>query len=1106
LNGTRGRSFALALIACGVLLAGVAAVASAASTYVFDEVLSLTGDCGTSKVDLTPDPGCPEDHPPSSFTSPRSVATDFYGNIYVASYGKEFAGGAEGRIDIFDSAGVFIAQIPVSAGPKNLAVDSNGHLYVFAHRPGQGGAKVLHYAPSVYAPGAGEIAYGNDPSVVVSGLSGFFGGLAVNPTNDHLFLHLGPRLEEYGSAAEENKLLNGTIGEGIVSGDAQGLAIDASRGFIYASDETEIAVLDLDPPHALLRTIDGSDTPAGSFSNKLTLSVNEETGDLFVYDGEATNVVYQLTEAGEYISTIAHEFQYVYGAEIRVDNGPSSPNKGYLYVPSHPSGTGHSFAFGPAPPVFPPEVESISFSEVTESEAELRGVVHPGNLETSYVIEYTPLTSFEKEGFANALVAGKGQIPAGGTGVEVSAQAAGLSQGTTYRFRVVAENECEPAGCEDAVEGQFTTYAPPELPLSCPNDLVRTGPSALLPDCRAYELVTPANTNARAPIGVGYLGVYFAAPQASPGGDRVSFMTEGGSIPGMEGTGAFAGDPYLATRGEAGWSTTAAGPTGAESSAPLPGSTSPDQGLSFWQAGGSGTAIVDGKSASYVRYPDGHSELVGRGSIATDPQAEGKLIGENGSHIVFVSSDQVGKTPVKLEPNAPPSGTQAIYDRTPDEVTHVVSLLPGDITPAAGQDASYVGASLDGEGVAFEIGTTLYLRHNNEATYEIGENVTFAGVAEGGERIFYVKGGNLFALDVDQPEPIQFTSTGDVTVVNVSADGSAAYFVSPSVLTGDANPNGATAQAGKENLYLSEEGAIDFVGIVTERDVEGEFGGNVQVGGLGLWLEAVGPGSAELPGRFGVDPSRTTPDGSALLFESRAALTGYDPEGHAQVYRYDSVAATLQCLSCNPTQAAASGEASLQSISQEQGGAEPFSAFALVHNLRADGKRAFFQSEEALVVGDTDGLQDVYEWEAEGVGSCKRPEGCVYLISSGHSGQLDYLYAVSDSGDDVFFQTADLLLSSDTDSTPSIYDARVGGGFLEGEEEECQGEGCRPGVTLPPAVPAPAPPALGAKDNVPRVKRCPKGKRKVKRNGKVKCVKKHHKKRHKPSSKKGAGK
>jgi hypothetical protein len=305
------------------------------------------------------------------------------------------------------------------------------------------------------------------------------------------------------------------------------------------------------------------------------------------------------------------------------------------------------------------------------------------------------------------------------------------------------------------------------------------------------------------------------------------------------------------------------------------------------------------------------------------------------------------------------------------------------------------------------------------------------------------------------------------------------------------------AQKGKENLYLSQGGAIRFVATLTEADVAaGEDGV-----GLEMWVPHV-----ISYGEVAEDPSRTTPDGAVLLFESRADLAGYDPEGHVEVYRFDASAAQLDCLSCNPTKLPAEGNASLQSVSFTQFASVPLGPFDLVPNLRPDGRRAFFQSTEPLVSGDVNGLQDVYEWEAKGVGSCTRPSGCVYLISSGQSSRPDYLYSVSDSGDDVFFRSADLLLRSDAEETSSIYDARVGGGFPEERSEPCEGEGCRPTLS-----PAPAPPNLGSMSvgpstNLPAGK-CPKGGHRVKRHGKTQCVRKHHKRRHRAGvAKKGVGK
>ncbi|MGN6274962.1 MAG: hypothetical protein ACTHNP_03410 [Solirubrobacterales bacterium] len=1088
--------------------------ALAAETHTFDPTLSLTGgECIESSLDPVPDPGCAESPRPPVFNSPRDVATDAYGDIYVASYGRESeaVNGKEGRIDIFNPQGFFISELKEEVGPKNLALDSQGNLYVYHFHPStftsESVAQVVRYTPSVYKPEAGEIEYGGSPSLVQEN-GNSMAAMTINRANDHLFVNNGHHVSEYGSAAEENKLLDESLGEGILNNNSisTGLAVDAARNRVYVNNDHKVDVFDLNPPHALIGTIERSATPdGGEFEIATSIAVDESTGHVFVFDGLGTGDVYEFTKDGGYVSTIKHSFNHVIGSQIAVDNGSHSPNGGlnskgrYLYVPSQNNTVGHSFAFGPALQSAP-VILSASAGEVTEAEASLEAEINPEGAATAYTFEYTTQRRFEEEGdsFTGATVAGGGEIAAGGAAVPVAVAAKGLEAGIAYRFRVRASNE---KGADKA-EGSFSTYpAENAEPAPCSNKSLRAGASASLPDCRAYELVTPPDTNARSPLGVGYLGTYFATREASPQGGAVSFQIEGGSIPGSEATGSYAGDPYLSTRTEGGWSTEYAGPTGSEAPALLPGSNSPDPGYFFWStASAAGSAAVGGTGTTYLRYPDGHSALVGRGSSGTDPNALGRLISESGAHVVFTS-----KQP--LEEGSPAEGTEAIYDRTIDPVsgaeeTHLVSLLPGGATPS--QDAHYQGASLDGKGIAFLIDNKLYLRYEDEETFEIGEGVTFAGVAEGGARIFYLEGGDLFAFDAEGEKIIRFTEAGNVTPVNVAAEGTAAYFVSPSVLSEEESPTGAKAQEGGENLYLSREGQISFVGTVTKRDVGREEPGNGRIDGLGLWTRAVSPPG---PGRFGVDPSRTTPDGNALLFESRASLGAYSSEGHPEIYRYDFVDHALDCISCNPTQAAPTGQASLESVAEEQGAPEPFGPYALVNNLRPDGRRAFFQSTEALVPRDVDKLQDVYEWEDQGVGSCSRPGGCVYLISSGESDRTNYLYAVSDSGNDVFFRTSDLLTNSDVDETPSIYDARVGGGFPEPNAAACQEEGCHPAPLPPPAMTAPQTPVLGKLSNPPS-KRCPKGKRRAKRNGKTVCVEKKHKhghRRHKTSKRAGAG-
>jgi hypothetical protein len=1100
------------LVGCCMLLTLFIGTGHAsAATHAFDPVLSLTGGCSVSSVDDVADPGpCPGtptvDHPAASFQRPVAIATNSYGDIYVALLGT----GSGGRIDIFDASGKYIAEseIPDLREPASLAVDSAGNLYV-VNNTNVGEERVVRYHPTLYKPEEGRIKYSNNPSVIVKETFSIFNTVAINSANEHLFLKYETRVEEYTSAAEGNGVV-GNIASGELEHDGLGVAVDAARGRLYAStrlpDKSHvIRVFELASPHALLFTI----APPVATEENLSVAADEGSGHVFLYDGRA-QAVYEFNPNGTFTGkVIEHSFQKIFGSQIAIDNGKNSPNgalnprERYLFVPSHPAGVGHSFAFGP-PKEDEPEVRSISFANVGEAEAELEASIEPFGLKTHYTFEYITRQSYEEAGntFAGGQLAGGGDIPVGNSPRDVAAAVEGLSPGTRYRFRVFAEN----AEGSDEAEAEFVTFPAAEPFASCPNAPFRTGFSALLPDCRALELVTPPDTNARTPFGLRQLGTYFPTREASPAGDKVSFLIEGGVIPGSDGTGSLAGDPYLAGRGAGGWSTSIVGPNGSEATGVLPGSASPDQGYSFWSTSGAGGSAAIGGVTSYVRYPDGHSALLGRGSLDTDPRAVGQLISEGGGHIVFSSGEANPEIEpaVRLEPDAPPSGTATVYDRTTDEVTHVISLLPEDKTPAAGENAAYIGASLDGKGVAFAIGKKLYFRYNNEETYEIGEGIAFAGIAEGGTRFFYLEGGRLWRFDATTEDRIPF-SVGPVTPVNVSADGSTAYFVSTSILTADPNPNGAVALSGKENLYRAkeEEGEISFVGTVTHRDVVGQFNGNETVEGLGRWTAAAATGG------FGVDPSRTTPDGSVLLFEARAALDGYDPEGHAEVYRYDFAANALDCLSCNPTLAPAVSAASLQSMSRAGDDPEPLTSFNLVGNLRADGDRAFFQSEEALVPTDVDGLQDVYEWEARGVGSCNRPGGCIYLVSSGHSLRIDYLYATSDRGDDVFFRTSDILLPRDAEETPSIYDARVGGGFVEPVAGGCEGEACKPGVSPAPAAQNFGSRGMGPSGNVKPA--CPKAKRKVRRHGKVVCVKKkkhkhHHRRHRKAGTSRGTGK
>ena len=132
----------------------------------------------------------------------------------------------------------------------------------------------------------------------------------------------------------------------------------------------------------------------------------------------------------------------------------------------------------------------------------------------------------------------------------------------------------------------------------------------------------------------------------------------------------------------------------------------------------------------------------------------------------------------------------------------------------------------------------------------------------------------------------------------------------------------------------------------------------------------------------------------------------------------------------------------------------------------------------------------------QGIGSCDRAGGCVYLISSGQSARDNFLYAHSRAGT----TSSSARKTSSPMPTPaepvSIYDAKVGGGFpWSNPVSGCVADGCRPTVTPTPSCTRHrCPRHLGECRYPPQeIAHCPKGKHKVKQAGKVRCVKKNKK-------------
>jgi hypothetical protein len=141
----------------------------------------------------------------------------------------------------------------------------------------------------------------------------------------------------------------------------------------------------------------------------------------------------------------------------------------------------------------------------------------------------------------------------------------------------------------------------------------------------------------------------------------------------------------------------------------------------------------------------------------------------------------------------------------------------------------------------------------------------------------------------------------------------------------------------------------------------------------------------------------------------------------------------------------------------------------------------------------------------------ERSGGCLYLISTGESGDPSYFGDASADGSNVFFFTRQSLVNQDRDENDDLYDARVEGGIAAQNQPppvSCTGEGCLGPVDPSPVFGAPSNATFAGAGNLkpdptkPKkvVARCSKGKKRS--HGR--CRKKKGKKAKRTSKKRRA--
>jgi hypothetical protein len=742
----------------------------------------------------------------------------------------------------------------------------------------------------------------------------------------------------------------------------------------------------------------------------------------------------------------------------------------------------HNLVWIFGPPTAPVVSQELAV-EIGATEAKLGARIGPGGVETNYSFEYGTTTSYGQ----------KTPIPEGnaGTGLAqrtVWATASGLAPGTTYHYRVVATNAL---GSTAGADRTFTT--PPSA--GCGNEAVRTGFSARLPDCRAYEVVTtPNKTSSQAdPFSNEILDNNYAAAD----GNRMSYRAYDvlpGSLSG--------GESYVSTRGEAGWSSEGQIPLLSYTSfeCPLRDASivaySADLSLGVLSDGGNERAegqydggcgaevreIVSGEPLGYenllLRGPAGSSFRLVNVTPAGVAPADAHLRGASSDLSRVVFSEQA-----QLVAGAPP-GEEDLYEWAGEAPLRLVTVLP-DGTPVAGalaengseHEHAVFAPTAESATVPphtlFTANGNLYARVNPEREQS----------ALVGGRCSEAEKGCTVQLDASQSGG----SGGGGQFIDASADGSRVLFTDDA----SAHLTEGTQDASGANLYSYDlqDGSLTDLTPSASAEVEGVAGLSKDGSYVYLVARAVLPGSE--PNQHGetaqsgepnlyvshdgktafvatLSPEdacarqscRVSPSGAFIAFASKRSLTGYDNTsgGFAvpEVFLYNAASGELACASCDP-----SGEPPVSGVQLElmkigrAGGAPRF--------LSSSGQ-VFFDTADALLPSDTNGQTDVYEYE----------NGQLHLLSTGTSSSESLLLDASEGGRDVFFLTRQKLLPQDTEEEArNIYDAHVDGGFpTRVSPPPCTtADACRPAASpQPPIYGAPSSETFSGRGNVEAAK------------------------------------
>jgi hypothetical protein len=1005
--------------------------------------------------ELTEEAGTPW----SPFGLACGVAVDPSGNVYVGLY--EHINKYVPSANPVTNAD-YASSIGGISGPCNVAADSAGN--VFADTPSSG--PVTRYEPSQFG------SLSATGSLVDSAGS----TLALDPANDELYVDHGTDIAQFGAHGEpfeEPVLTFEASGPGAISGSF-GIAVSGLNHNVYVSDGA--GHLSVFGPAVILPDVTtGTASNLQATSATLSGTVNPSGVPLSEckFEYGTTSAYGQSAPCAESPAEIGSGSSPV---PVHADlTGLSSPTYHYRLVAANANGErqGEDQAFTIPFPV----IEAEFVKDVASTSATLHAYINPTGKATTYRFEYDTSAYSTSTPHGTTLPTPDGDAGGGTSSVAVSAHPQDLLPSTTYHYRLVAINDI---GTVVGVDRTFTTQSEAE--------------AVALLDGRRWEAVSPQDKHGAGIVPAWYEG---GLTQAAEDGNAISYLANNPVDGSPDGNRAYERSQTLARRIPGGWSNKTIDTPNEEIHFPGAGRGSeyrmfsPDLSLSVVEPI---TTTPLAPSATEERTPYVRDEAACKASLSS-------------CFTPLVTSENT-RPGVKWDPNPNFQNSEVKFVSASEDLSHVVlsagvGLLAGDAPGGlyewsdgrlqrvdvdehgdllAGVLGWRNAVSRDGSRIVFSTGGGhLYLREMAHGqTLRLDHSLpspTFQIATPEDSHVFFSATGGLYECDIVETageatcELSTVTGSGDVAgVLGASEDGSSLYFASGAALADGAEPGSCIGLEGAScNLYLAQRtGAIWSVRLVAA--LEGFYSES----DLNDWANGAVSSTANVSssGRF-------------LAFMSARSLTGYDNRDAAsgqrdeEVYLYDAETRRLTCVSCNPTGARPNGwfdEGSLRSLADWGRGIwagrwlaanipgwTNIDLFSALHQPRylSDSGRMFFNSSDALVAHDTNALQDVYEYEPSGVGSCAREAGCVQLISSGVAAEDSVFLDASDSGDDAFFITSARLVSQDEDTAVDVYDAHVCSASAPCTQQPVSPAPCSTGDTCKPP-PSPQPSTFGA--------------------------------------------